>query len=81
MEDIVDVSYLLQQLKPIGLSAYALSNRVGSIEPMVKLFAPLLRLYVFTRQPDHVTHGEFSRLRTPISVLTLRSRSLLPALF
>ncbi len=49
MEDIVDVSYLLQQLKPIGLSAYTLGDRVGSVEPMVELFARSLCLYVFTR--------------------------------
>ncbi len=81
MEDLVDVSYLLRQVKPIGLSTYTLSDRIGSIEPMVELFAQSLSLYILTRQPDHVAHSKFSRLRTPIGVLPLRSRSLLPALF
>jgi hypothetical protein len=81
IEDIMDVYHLLRQFEPIGLPAHALNDRIGSVKPMVELFARSLHLYVFTRQPDHVAHGEFSRLCTPISVLTLCSRSLLPALF
>ncbi len=76
----MDVSHLLQQLQPIGLPAYALSDQVGSVEPMVKLFAWSLRLYVFTKQPDHVAHDKFSGLRTSIGVLPMRSPSLFSAL-
>jgi hypothetical protein len=61
--------------------AYALSDRVGLLEPMVELFAWSLCLYFFTRQLNHVTDGKFSMLHTPIGVLMLRSSSLLLALF
>ncbi len=65
----MEVSYLLQQLEPVGRLAYALIDRIGSNEPIVQLFISSPSLNVLIRQPNHVTHGKFSRLRAPMSVL------------
>ncbi len=52
MEDIVDVASLLRELRAVGLHAYLLYDRIGSVEPTVELLAWTLRLNSF---PDNKT--------------------------
>ncbi len=71
---------LLREFQTVGLRAYPLDDRIGSVEPMVEFLARPFRSDILTRQPDHVAYGELARFRTLIGVLTLRSGNLLPAL-
>jgi hypothetical protein len=62
------------------MRAYLHDNRIGSVEPMVELYARTFRLDVCAQQPYHVTHFVLMGFHMPISILLLSCDDLFPVL-